>query len=57
MQNPNIENTLKDMTFCHLLKKLNVLKKLVDPATKTGADARKTASKRVVKKSAEATQD
>ena len=45
------------MTFFFFLKKLNVLKKLVDPATKTGADARKTASKRVVKKSAEATQD
>ena len=57
MQNPNIENTLKDMTFCHLLKKLNLLKKLMDPETKTGTDATKTASKRVVQKTAEATRD
>ena len=45
------------MTFYHLLKKLNELKKLMDPATKTGADTTKTASKRVVKKTAEATRD
>ena len=45
------------MTFCHLLKKLNLLKKLMDPATKTGTDATKTASKRVVQKTAEATRD
>ena len=34
-----------------------MLKKLVDPATKTGADATKTAPKRVVQKTAEATRD
>ena len=32
-------------------------KKLMDPATKTGMDAAKTASKRVVQKTAEATGD
>ena len=32
-------------------------KKLMDTATKTGIDAAKTASKRVVKKAAEATRD
>ena len=32
-------------------------KKLMDPATKTGLDAAKTASKRVVQKTAEATGD
>ena len=32
-------------------------KKLMDPATKTGIDATKTASKRVVQKTAEATGD
>ena len=31
--------------------------KLIDPATKTGMDAAKTASKRVVQKAAEATGD
>ena len=32
-------------------------KKLIDPATKTGIDAAKTASERVVQKTAEATED
>ena len=32
-------------------------KKLMDPATKTGIDTAKTASKRVVEKTAEATED
>ena len=43
---------LKVMHFCHLRKHL-----VMDTATKTGIDAAKTASKRVVKKSAEATGD
>ena len=34
-----------------------IKKKLMDTATKTGIDAAKTASKRVVKKTAEATGD
>ena len=34
-----------------------MVKKLMDTATKTGIDARKTASKRVVQKAAEATGD
>ena len=45
------------MAFCHFLKKLNLLKKLVDPATKTGTNATYTASIRVVQKTAEATRD
>ena len=50
---------LKVMVFCHLLKKLGnkYRKKLMDTATKTGIDAAKTASKRVVQKTAEATGD
>ena len=38
------------MAFCHLLKSLviNMVKKLMDTATKTGMDPAKTASKRVV---------
>ena len=49
---------LKVMAFCHLLKNLvNNSKKLMDTATKTGIDVAKTASKRVVKKTAEAAGD
>ena len=50
---------LKDMAFCLLLENLeiNKVKKLMDTATKTGIDAAKTASKRVVQKPAEATGD
>ena len=47
------------MVFCHLLKHvvINMVKKIMDTATKTGIDAAKTASKRVVQKRAEATGD
>ena len=47
------------MFFCHLLERLeiNMVKKLMDTATKTEIDAAKTASKRVVQKTAEATGD
>ena len=50
---------LKNMAFCHLPENLviNMEKKLIDTATKTGIDAAKTASKRVVQKTAEATGD
>ena len=43
------------MVFCHLQE--NNCKKLMGTATKTGMDAAKTASKRVVQKTAEATGD
>ena len=48
-----------DMVFCHLLENLeiNTEKKLMDTATKTGINAAKTASKRVVQKTAEVTGD
>ena len=47
------------MFFCHLLKYLviNMGKKLMDIATKTGIDAAKTTSNRVLQKTAEATGD
>ena len=47
---------LKDMAFCLLQKRFGnkYCKKLMDTATKTGIDVAKTASKRVVKKTAEA---
>ena len=49
---------LKAVAFCHLAKKFgDKYKKLVDTVTKTGIDAAKTASKRVVQKSAEAARD
>ena len=50
---------LKVMFFCHLLKYLviNMGKKLMDIATKTGIDAAKTTSNRVLQKTAEATGD
>ena len=49
----------KVMAFCHLQENLGDKygKKLIDTATKTGVDAAKTASKRVVQKTAEATGD
>ena len=45
--------------FFHLLENLaiNMEKKLMDPATKTGIDAAKTASKKIVQKTAETTGD
>ena len=42
------------MVFCHLQE---INGKLMDTATKTGIDATKTASKRVVQKTREATGD
>ena len=47
------------MAFCHLQKNLvtNAVKEIMDTATKTGKDAAKTASKREVQKTAEATGD
>ena len=50
---------LKIMVFCHLQESLgiNMVKKLMDTAAKTGMDATKTASKRVAQKTAEATGD
>ena len=46
------------MGFCHLLENFAIIwkkKKKIDTATKTGINAAKTASKRVVQKAAEAT--
>ena len=45
--------------FCQMQKKLeiNTVKKLIDTATKRGIDARKTASKRLVQRTAEAAGD
>ena len=50
---------LKVMVFYHLQENLvtNMVKKLMDTVNKTGIDAAKTASKRVVQKTAEATED
>ena len=50
---------LKVMRFCHLLKKIGNKygKKLMDTAPKTGIDAAKTTSKKIVQKTAEATGD
>ena len=47
------------MAFCYFQENLeiNMEKKIMDAATKTGLDAEKTASKRVVQKTAEATGD
>ena len=47
------------MVFCHLLKNLviKMVEKIMDTATKTGIDTAKTASKRVLQKTAEATGD
>ena len=46
------------MAFCDLLENLVInVKKLMDTATKTGIDAAKTASKRVVQKTGEVSGD
>ena len=47
------------MAFCHLRENLviNMVKKLMDAAPKTGMDVAKSASKPVVRKTAEATAD
>ena len=48
---------LKNMVFCHLLHHLEIdmVKKIINTATKTGIDAAKTTSERVVEKTAEET--
>ena len=50
---------LKVMNFCHLRQNLeiNMVKELKVTETKTRIDAAKTASKRVVQKTAEVTED
>ena len=50
---------LKVIVFCHLQKKFGNKygQKLMDTASKTGIDAAKAASKRVVRKSAKSTGD
>ena len=55
----NAGNMSRAMALCHLQEHLeiNMVKKLMDTATKTGIDAAKTASKRVVQKTAEAAGD
>ena len=47
------------MAFCRLLENLviDMVKKLMENATKTGIDAAKTASKRVIQNTAQATGD
>ena len=45
------------MDFGHLQENFEIISKLMDSATKTGTNAAKTASKRVVQKTAEATGD
>ena len=50
---------LKIMAFCNLQENLeiNMVKKLMDTAAKTGMDAAKTAPVKIVQKTAEATGD
>ena len=50
---------LNDMAFCSLQEnvEIDMVKKLMDTATKTGIEAAKTACKRVVQKTAKATGD
>ena len=57
--NQSTENVCNDIAFCHLPENLEITmeKKLMDTVTKTGIDATKTTSKRVVQKTAEATGD
>ena len=56
---PKYRQYVKVVAFCHLQENLeiNMIKKLMDTARKSGIDAGKTASKRVVQKTAEATGD
>ena len=56
---PRYRKHVREYDFCNLLENLviNMEKKRMDIATKTGIDAPKTASKRVVQKSAQATAD
>ena len=56
---PRFRKYVKDYSFLSFAKKFGIKygKKLMDTATKTGIDAAKTTSKRVVQKTAEATGD
>ena len=56
---PRIRKCVKEYGFLSFARKLgdNYGKKIIDIAIKTGIDAAKTASKRVVQKTAEATGD
>ena len=56
---PSYKKYVKEYGFLSFARKFgdNYGKKLMDIATKTGIDAAKTASKRVVQKTAEATGD
>ena len=56
---PQYRKYVKGYGFCHSQENLviNMVKKLMDTATKTSIDAAKTASIRVVQKTAEATGD
>ena len=56
---PNYKKYVKEYGFLSFARKFgdNYGKKLMDIVTKTGIDAAKTASKRVVQKTAEATGD
>ena len=58
-QNQNLENMLKKYGFLSFARRFGDKygKKLMDTAIKTGIDAAKPASKRVVQKTAEATVD
>ena len=56
---PRFRKYVKGYGFLPFARKLviNMVKKLIDAVTKTGIDAAKTVSKRVVQKTAEATGD
>ena len=56
---PKLRKYVKEYSFLSFAKTFGnkCSKKLIDTATKTGIDAAKTASKRVVQKTAEATGD
>ena len=56
---PRFRKCVKSYGFLSFARKFSDKygKKLIDTATKTGIDAAKTASKRVVQKTAEATRD
>ena len=56
---PRFRNSVKGYSFLSFAKKFGDKygKKLMDTAAKTGIDAAKTSSKRVVQKTAEATRD
>ena len=56
---PKFRKYIQGYSFLSLARRLGDRygKKLIDTATKTGVDAAKTASKRIVQKTAEATRD